>query len=141
MLLALFTTIWITVCGAWDWQARRVPNGLMALGGLAALVYRVSRLASGAGSPLLEAGITLLAGALALGFWLARVWGAADAKFVMALALAFPDLGMLAVMLAANLLLSLSARWFLKNKNLPAVAFLGAGWLAWAGVFIFGGRA
>lgn len=141
MIIALSTALWITACGAWDWHARRVPNTLMALGWVAALIFRVSRLLNGSGSSWLEAGISLLAGALAVGFWLGHIWGAADAKFIMALALAFPDLGMLSAMLSANLVLGLAARWFIKNQALPAVTFLGAGWLAWAGALLIRSRA
>lgn len=139
MAFVYTTSLWIIACAAWDLHARRVPNSLMALGWAVAAVYRVGTLMNGAGQPIPEAGITLLAWSLAVGFWLTSIWGAADAKFLMALTLAFPDLGMLAGMLLVNLLLGLVSSRLASQKSLPAVALLGAGWLAWALVQLAGG--
>jgi Flp pilus assembly protein protease CpaA len=100
MLIVIIATSWVTICSVCDLVTRRVPNRLLALGLLAAAFVRAGSLLAGsahrdAPALVISAAITLSVWMLALIFWLAGWWGAADAKFIMALSLAFPDLRLL----------------------------------------------
>jgi Flp pilus assembly protein protease CpaA len=141
MLNVFLATMWVAACSGYDILQRRVPNGLMGLGWIGALLLRTYSTLTGNGDAVLQSVITVASWALALAFWLAGWWGAADAKFIMALSLAFPDPGMLGSMALANLMVgglaTRVASW--KGKNIPAVACLGAGWLAWAAIAVLRG--
>ncbi len=136
MLIAILAAIWVATCSGYDLFRKRVPNGLMAAGWLGAMILRAYWLLAGNGNAPFQVLVTLLIWLLSIGFWLAGWWGAADAKFLMAVTLAFPDIGMLAAMLLANLSAGLFGLAYLRSRpsraSLPAVACLGAGWLAWA---------
>jgi Flp pilus assembly protein protease CpaA len=139
--------VWVIACGAWDYRRRRIPNTLMSFGwaGASALVLHQNLTGDGLGAA--QVTITLAVWGLAILFWLQGWWGAGDAKFVMALALAFPDLWMLLAMFLANLATGVIASRVVcedgqlsqKRHTLPGVTVLGLGWLAWAAVLLVEG--
>ncbi len=142
MFTALLAGVWVIACIVSDLKSRRIPNRLMVLGWISAALLRASSIPSGKESQGMRVIFTLAAWTLALTFWLTRWWGAADAKFVMALTLAYPNLWMLLIMAVMNLGAGLLVIRCLSHskRGLPAVACLGAGWLAWEMVFIATGR-
>lgn len=137
-MIAFLATLWVALCSGYDIFQGRVPNGLMGVGWIGAVLLRTYWTFTGIGDAEIQGFITIVAWALALGFWLAGWWGAADAKFIMALSLAFPDPWMLGAMALANLVVGVLAlrvaSW--RGKSMPAVACLGAGWLAWAAIAV-----
>jgi Flp pilus assembly protein protease CpaA len=141
-------SIWVAACGFYDYRFRRAPNLLMLAGWLGAAGLAVGRALAGSGPAVLSWIIIISIWALALSFWLAGWWGAADAKYVMALVLAFPDPGMLVCIFLTNLVVGLLGQGRLlwesdllaaERRLLPAIAVLSAGWLAWAGMTLAGG--
>lgn len=143
MIVVIIATLWVTICSACDLVTRRVPNMLLALGILGAALLRAGSLLVGsaqrdAPALVLSAAVVLSVWTLGVAFWLVRWWGAADAKFIMALSLAFPDLGLLLAIAIANALAGLVGLGINhpEGKRLPAVAILAFGWLVWAVLFI-----
>ncbi len=140
-MVVFLAALWVVFCGGYDLFERRVPNLLMGFGWIGAVLLRIYSTLSGNGDAVLEGVLTVAGWALALAFWLAGWWGAADAKFIMALTLAFPDLSMLGAMAIVQLTIGFLAlriaSW--KGKSMPAVACLGAGWLAWAAIVVLRG--
>ncbi len=138
MTIILLTAAWVVVCGGLDLAQRKVSNWLIALGWMGAVLLRANSILSGKGNVAIGIVITLSIWALAITYWILGWWGAADAKFLMALSLAFPDLWMLLAMITANLAIShfMQARFRRQSgslpKAIPAVTCLGAGWLVWA---------
>jgi Flp pilus assembly protein protease CpaA len=143
MWIALGSGVWVMACGFYDLRARRVPNWLTGLGLMGAALLRMHWIVMGPGSTAFAWLLTVSIWVLALTFWLAGWWGAADAKFVMVLSLAFPDPLMLLAMFKLNLVAGLCLRWTRKADlllvKIPAVTILGAGWLGWAIFVLVGG--
>jgi Flp pilus assembly protein protease CpaA len=148
MWIALGSAVWVTACSWYDWRTRRVPNPLMLAGLLGAALLRWRWISMQQSSAVFEGLLTLSVWALALGFWLASWWGAADAKFVMVLSLAFPAPLMLLAMFLSNaavgLLGQIAVHWLAEPTasqpvRLPGVTILGAGWLGWAAFILVGG--
>jgi Flp pilus assembly protein protease CpaA len=141
MWIAFFSAAWVAACGAFDWRSRLVPNWLMGIGWLGAAGLRLRWILTGEGDHDLQATVTVVLWLLVFYYWLAGWWGAADTKFVMALALAFPDPVMLLAMFLLNLIVALLTGRAASSSDeplipgsspLPAVTILSAGWLAWA---------
>jgi Flp pilus assembly protein protease CpaA len=143
MIVVMIVSLWAVACSGYDLVYRRVPNWLLALGIVGASLVRAGSLHAGVGTAgvqytILDAAITLSVWMLAMIFWLAGWWGAADAKFSMALSLAFPNLALVLAMAIANVIAGLVGLGINHpaGKRLPAVAILTFGWLAWAILFI-----
>jgi len=91
--------------------------------------------------------ITLAAWVLGFSFWYVGWWGAADAKFLMVLSLAFPTLAMLLLVSGANLAVGLlldkkrigRRTMTTEQISLPAIPILGLGWLIWIGMTLWVG--
>jgi Flp pilus assembly protein protease CpaA len=148
MWIALGSAVWVTACSWCDWRTRRVPNPLMIAGYLGSALLRWRWMSSEQASPIFEGLLTLSVWALAFGFWLATWWGAADAKFVMILSLAFPAPLMLLAMFLSNAVVGLLGQIAVGRPaeptasqpvRLPGVTILGAGWLGWAAFILLGG--
>jgi Flp pilus assembly protein protease CpaA len=139
--------VWVFACGVCDYRRRRIPNILMFFGWAGASALVVHQSLKGESLGALQAAITLAVWGLAILFWLQGWWGAGDAKFVMALALAFPDLWMFLAMFLGNLAAGVTAARAAREdgqlghrqRTLPAVTVLGLGWLAWAAALLVKG--
>jgi Flp pilus assembly protein protease CpaA len=144
---SLPAAVWVIACGVCDYRQRRIPNTLMFFGWAGASALVIHHNLTGNGLTALQATITLAVWGLAILFWLPGWWGAGDAKFVMALALAFPDLWMLLAMFLVNWIAGVIAARAVcedgqpsqKRHTLPGVTVLGLGWLAWAAVLLLKG--
>jgi Flp pilus assembly protein protease CpaA len=139
--------VWVITCMRYDCCHRRIPNLLAFSGWFGATTLVGVRIFMDDGQTALHWLITLSIWSLSIAFWFLGWWGAGDAKFVMALALAFPDLWMLLAMFLVNLALGGCASVIVavngmhtpEQKTLPAVGLLGLGWLVWAALILVKG--
>ena len=96
---------WLLPCALWDWRMRRVPNWLVGLGLVLALIFRITGRVD---TPLW---LVLVVSGLALGLWYFDQMGGADAKGWIVFAL----LGT-SVLLGAALGMLI---WFLLDSEFP----------------------
>lgn len=115
---------WLLATAWSDFRQRRVPNWLVALGGLTALAL----LAASAQPFGIDWAGALLAGAVAfaflLGFYVLRVMGAGDVKFAGALGLWVGTQALLPIWIGASLMAAVHAGVLLMQ---PGVASAGSG--------------
>lgn len=104
-MITVLSLSWLLPCALWDWRTLRVPNWLVGLGLLLALVFRLAGMAD---TPLW---LVLMIFGIALGLWYFNQMGGADAKGWLVFALLGTP-----VLLGAALGMLL---WFLLVKWLP----------------------
>jgi len=113
---------WALCAGLWDLDHRRVPNwwmlpGYLIAGGFAAAAWNKGELGFEAGAVV--AAVVFLS----LLYWALRWWGGADAKFMIAAVVVFPNPGFLAAQAAGHALSAMAGRRF-RGKSFPAVSVM-----------------
>jgi Flp pilus assembly protein protease CpaA len=133
-----FFNAWVFTGVVFDYLYASLPNELALIGLLAALALRGHAWTT-AGFELLQFGTLLLAAFIALGFWVRRIWGGGDAKFLMILLLAFPS-NLLALIVLSLLALFVAVKYASRRVKLTskkqiadvrAIIFMGMGWFVW----------
>lgn len=149
-ITALLSAVWVFSCSVYNYREPRLPNLLILVGLIGSLIFRAQHWTT-QGIALFEVFIVVATWSLAVTFWKLRWWGAGDAKFLMTLTLAFPDIAMIIWMMSVNMIAGIygmyrlnSAKPFvwrntifqverLENSahRLRAVTLLGIGWFIW----------
>ena len=128
---------WALACAISDYKKHRVPNWLIATGFIGAAFLQArhwSNALINAGNIVTIVGVWIFA----ITIWAKGWWGGADAKFLMVLILAFPDITLMLTMFAARagaVLAIYSKQYFLSNakaQTLPSVTYFASGWVVWA---------
>lgn len=135
---------WAVGIAAWDWRARRVPNGAVAAAALGAVA-----LLAVFGHGVLGAGwaMSLAGAALGAGLWLpgyfAKKVGAGDVKFAACIGLLLGIPATIEAMLLAALLLGMMATAAVacgrRHARLPAAVALAGGMLLrlfWGAIWV-----
>ena len=156
MPILIISAIWVIACAGWNIFEPRVPNWLTSTGLLLAALFRWSDwLPTGVIASQFVL-ILVVWGSIFL-LWRIRWIGGGDAKFVMAVILAFPDWLLVAYLMLANiaglLIFSIKRdgiRWRNIKKRLTgtlddhqtsrdrlrATTFLGLGWFIWLAFYL-----
>jgi len=140
-MIFILSLLWVLTCGISDYQTRKVPNWLIAIGLVGAILLQIRHW----DNDMMHAGnIVLIIGfwAYFVAIWFMGWWGGADAKFSMVLLLAFPDMTLAITMFVAHAGAVLTTYIAKRRSNdikelspritLPLVTYFAAGWIAWA---------
>lgn len=149
-MTAILSFVWVATCALYNLKEPRIPNSLILIGFGGAIWLRIQDWQE---NGLIYFHILNITAAWILWFlfWKLRWWGGGDAKFMMVVTLAFPDLTMISYMMimiviGSVIVMTKEYGWNLRllvaeslrlrtlensTQRLRAVTFLGAGWIIW----------